>query len=201
MPFLHALNHLGSRSSDYYAILTRGHAFDQVCLECILQKHEYTYVGMIGSKSKVETSMQALRKAGYPQEILKQVYAPIGLSIGAQTPSEIAVSILAQLVQVGAQRGHKVDLPPNVPGVLCTIIEKEGSAPRGIGAWMLVQETGICIGSIGGGAVEHQVTKDALYCWQNNIMEQYRVYDLTQDAAELGMVCGGSIKISFAVRK
>lgn len=201
MPFLHALKHLGSRSSDYYAILTRGHAFDQVCLECILQKHQYTYVGMIGSKSKVATSMQALRQAGYPQEILDQVYAPIGLPIGAQTPSEIAVSILAQLIQVGAEHGHKADLPLNAPGVLCTIVEKEGSAPRGVGTWMLVQETGVCIGSIGGGAVEQQVIKDALYFWKNNVTEQCRVYDLSQDAAELGMVCGGSIKVSFTVRR
>lgn len=133
MSFLRALEQLGSRSGDYYAILTRGHILDHICLESILQKKQYAYVGMAGSKTKVQASMQALRQAGYPLETLEQIHAPIGLPIGAQTPSEIAVSILAQLVQVGAQRGHGGKTTPNVPGVL-TIPQEEGSAPRAPGA-------------------------------------------------------------------
>lgn len=120
MSFLQALKQLGSRSGDYYAILTRGHILDHICLEHILQKKQYAYVGMIGSQSKVQASMRVLRQAGYPQEMLERIYAPIGLPIGAQTPSEIAVSILAQLVQVGARRGHGSKTPPNARGTLHT---------------------------------------------------------------------------------
>ena len=126
---------------------------------------KYAYVGMIGSKTKVAAVRKALEEAGFSREILDGVDAPIGLPIGGQTPAEIAVSIAARLVQVRAALGPGVTKPPEGPGVLCTIVEKHGSAPRGVGAWMLVRPDGTCAGTIGGGAVEHQVKQDALALW------------------------------------
>ena len=97
-PFLEALEALGSRADDYYAILTRGHAFDRECLEHVL-RGKYAYVGMIGSRTKVAAVRQALEGAGFSREILDIVHAPIGLPIGGQTPAEVAVSVAAQLIQ------------------------------------------------------------------------------------------------------
>ena len=102
-PFLKALDALGSRESDYYVILTRGHAHDRDCLEHVL-RGKYAYAGMIGSRTKVAAVKAALEAAGIAREILDGVHSPIGLSIGAQTPAEIAVSIAAELVP--EKRGH-----------------------------------------------------------------------------------------------
>ena len=84
-PFLKALDALGSRESDYYVILTRGHAHDRDCLEHVL-RGKYAYAGMIGSRTKVAAVKAALEAAGIAREILDGVHSPIGLSIGAQTP-------------------------------------------------------------------------------------------------------------------
>lgn len=200
MPFDQALNQLGSRDSDYFAILTRGHAFDKDCLAHVL-RGKYTYVGMIGSRTKVAAVYKALREEGFPQEMLDGVHSPIGLSIGGQTPAEIAVSIAAQLVQVRAALGPGAVRPPEGPGVLCTIVEKHGSAPRGVGAWMLVRPDGSCTGTIGGGAVEYEAKTHALALWQSGGQEEVVEYDLSHAAAELGMVCGGRVKVRFAPRK
>ena len=94
-PFLEALDALGSRESDYYVILTRGHAHDRDCLEHVL-RGKYAYAGMIGSRTKVAAVKAALEAAGIAREILDGVHSPIGLPIGAQTPAEIAVSIVVE---------------------------------------------------------------------------------------------------------
>ena len=86
-PFLEALDALGSRESDYYVILTRGHAHDRDCLEHVL-RGKYAYAGMIGSRTKVAAVKAALEAAGIAREILDGVHSPIGLSIGAQTPAD-----------------------------------------------------------------------------------------------------------------
>lgn len=197
MPFEEALDQLGSRDTDFYAILTRGHAFDKECLAHVL-RGQYAYVGMIGSRTKVAAVYKALREEGFSQEILDGVHSPIGLSIGGQTPAEIAVSIAAQLVQVRAQRGPGAVRPPQEPGMLCTIVEKHGSAPRGVGTWMLVRPDGTCAGTIGGGQVEYQAKLHAQELWASGSQGETVEYDLSHAAAELGMVCGGRVKVTFA---
>lgn len=83
----------------YIVIMTRGHLYDRLILEQALKTHA-TYIGMIGSRSKRKAIYDYLIAKGVTQERLDQVHAPIGLSIGAQTPSEISVSIAAELIQV-----------------------------------------------------------------------------------------------------
>lgn len=200
MPFEEALDQLGSRDTDFYAILTRGHAFDKECLAHVL-RGQYAYVGMIGSRTKVAAVYKALREEGFPQEMLDGVHSPIGLSIGGQTPAEIAVSIAAQLVQVRAQRGPGAVRPPQEPGMLCTIVEKHGSAPRGVGTWMLVRPDGTCAGTIGGGQVEYQAKLHAQELWASGSQGETVEYDLSHAAAELGMVCGGRVKVRFEPRR
>lgn len=196
MPFEAALDKLGSRPSDYYCILTRGHAFDKDCLGHIL-RGQYAYVGMIGSRIKVAAVMEALRGEGVAEDKLRGVHSPIGLRIGGQTPAEIAVSIAAELVQVRSELGTDRTPPPKGPGVLCTIVKKSGSAPRGPGAWMLVKPDGSTQGTIGGGAVEYQARLDALDLLARGGGPIRKTYDLSHAAAELGMVCGGKVDVEL----
>ncbi len=85
--------------NEYVAILTRGHKHDALVLEEVMKKTT-RYVGMIGSRRKSRLILDHLKSKGFEEERLKSVYAPIGLSIDAETPQEIAVSIVAQLIEV-----------------------------------------------------------------------------------------------------
>jgi xanthine dehydrogenase accessory factor len=103
--FSAAFSRLTVNSSSYIAIVTRGHQLDETVLEWAV-KTEARYIGMIGSKNKNEAVFAHLRSRGISEENLQQVHAPIGLDIGAETPEEIAVSIMAELIAVKNQRGH-----------------------------------------------------------------------------------------------
>jgi xanthine dehydrogenase accessory factor len=83
----------------YIVIVTHGHKHDEVVLEWAVGTPA-RYIGMIGSKTKNETVFKHLRARGISQQQLDGVHAPIGLEIGAQTPEEIAVSILAEVIKV-----------------------------------------------------------------------------------------------------
>ena len=85
----------------FVAIVTRGHSFDREVLAQALASHAQ-YVGMIGSKTKREQVYAALRKQGVPGTELAAVCCPIGLSIEAETPQQIAVSIVAELLAARA---------------------------------------------------------------------------------------------------
>jgi xanthine dehydrogenase accessory factor len=83
----------------YAVIVTRGHTHDLDTLRA-LTAMQLRYVGLIGSRAKVKRIYDELRRDGVSPETLKAVHAPIGLDIGAITPQEIAVSILAELIAV-----------------------------------------------------------------------------------------------------
>ena len=82
----------------YYVVVTRGHLGDSACARAIL-KRSFAYFGMIGSRTKVRITREKLLKEGFTEEQLDQIHAPIGLPIGGQMPAEIAVSIMAEIVQ------------------------------------------------------------------------------------------------------
>ena len=85
--------------SDYLAIITRGHSNDEVVLEWAMETPA-RYIGMIGSKSKVLLTYRHLQDKGYDRgELIERVHAPIGLDIGADTPGEIGVAIVAELIR------------------------------------------------------------------------------------------------------
>lgn len=180
----------------YYCVVTRGHKDDFLCVKTILQ-HSYQYLGMIGSKLKVQKTFENLRQAGIAEEKIGTIFAPIGLPIKAVTPAEIAVSILAQIIQ--EKNGKQISsvsgelLEVQEAGTLCIIIEKSGSSPRGVGSMMFVGENQM-IDSIGGGAVEFAVIEEAKKRPQAMIKE----YHLNnEDGGRLGMICGGSNTILF----
>jgi xanthine dehydrogenase accessory factor len=88
----------------YIVAVTRGHQHDEPVIEQAIRT-DARYIGMIGSKRKISRMWKKLIERGADRERLAQVHAPIGLEIGADTPEEIAVSIVAQLIQ--ARRGRK----------------------------------------------------------------------------------------------
>ena len=85
----------------YIVILTRGHIHDKTVLGLALQTSA-GYIGMIGSRRKRDKIYQALRDEGITQEQIARVHSPIGLDIGAETPEELAVSIVGELIQARA---------------------------------------------------------------------------------------------------
>ena len=181
----------------YYAVVTRGHKDDLTCVRTIL-KHPYQYLGMIGSKSKIKTTYENLKKEGVTQEAIDTIYAPIGLNIGARTPAEIAVSILGEIIQVkNAKTTSFISREmANITkkGTLCIIIEKTGSSPRGEGSMMFVTETET-IDTIGGGAVEYAAIEDARANKEGVFIKEYCLSNRT--AENLGMICGGENKVLF----
>ena len=97
--FEHAFESLTISDSAYIVIATRGHRDDLRVLRWAVQTPA-RYIGMIGSKRKAITIYRELLKEGLRPELFDRVRSPIGLDIGATTPEEIAVSILAELVSV-----------------------------------------------------------------------------------------------------
>jgi xanthine dehydrogenase accessory factor len=97
--FTPALRDMPLGPSTYVVVITRGHEHDTDCLTEILEK-EAAYVGLIGSRRRVRIVLEMLAKAGIPDERLKKVFTPIGLPIGADSPEEIALSIVSELVCV-----------------------------------------------------------------------------------------------------
>lgn len=94
----------------YILIITRGHAHDRTVLEWALTKEPY-YTGMIGSRHKVAKVYESLRQEGADDARIAQVHSPIGLDIGAQTPVEIAVSIMGEIIQEKARRNQDGNRP------------------------------------------------------------------------------------------
>lgn len=88
-------------ADDYVVIVTRGHVHDRDVLAQALRT-DAGYVGMIGSRGKRDAVYRSLLESGYTQADLDRVFCPIGLAIGADTPEEIAVSIVGELIRVRA---------------------------------------------------------------------------------------------------
>lgn len=184
----------------YYVVVTRGHAGDTVCARQIL-KRTYKYFGMIGSRRKVSVTREALLREGFPKEMVDSIHAPIGLPIGGETPEEIAVSILAEIIQVkktyreSYMEGSVLKaVQQGLHGVMATVIRKEGSSPRGVGSKMFLDEHGIFYGSIGGGSVEYEAQK---FMKSANGMS-VQSYQLSPgDERNLGMICGGKLDVLF----
>ena len=96
--FSHAFDNLDIDKNSYIVILTRGHLHDQNVLEAALNTKP-AYIGMIGSKTKRDKIYENLEKKGISKKILGKIYSPIGIKIKAQTPEEIAVSIMGEIIQ------------------------------------------------------------------------------------------------------
>jgi len=97
--FEKCFNQLNIDETSYIVIVTRGHLYDGFVLKQAV-KTKARYIGMIGSKRKIRTLYQNLMEEGIAKDALARVYAPIGIDINSETPEEIAVSIVAELIKV-----------------------------------------------------------------------------------------------------
>lgn len=97
--FRSVLDRLVLDEDDYVLATTRGHRMDAQIIERVAASPA-RYVGMLGSRRKREVVLGALEQAGVPRAALERVHVPIGTPIGADTPQEIAISVVAQLIHV-----------------------------------------------------------------------------------------------------
>ncbi len=100
-PFDRALERLGVDGASYVVVVTRGHTHD---LDVLVQalRTPARYIGLMASRSKRARIVSALGEVGFGEDVLARVHSPIGLDIGAETPEELAVSIVAEMIQVRA---------------------------------------------------------------------------------------------------
>lgn len=85
--------------NSYVVIVTRGHEYDEKALKAVIGSSA-SYIGMIGSRNKINGIMKNMQNEGYSNEDINKVYAPIGLDLGGDTPSEIALSIISEIIMV-----------------------------------------------------------------------------------------------------
>jgi xanthine dehydrogenase accessory factor len=88
---------VGKGRGVYVAVVTRGHNEDEECMRAVVAARP-DYVGMIGSRRRTNIVLERLRESGVADEILREVRAPIGLDIGAVSPEEVALAVLAEIV-------------------------------------------------------------------------------------------------------
>ena len=196
-------------------ILTRGHRYDIPCLRQALGR-KLAYVGLMASKTRVAAVKDLLLREGFAAIDLERLHAPIGLEIGALTPEEIAVSIVAEAIRVRRKESptqetrqaefdrvviehlaerkrtaKSVEAPkaPRTPEAIVTVIRTEGSTPRRAGAKMLVFRDGRILGSIGGGYAEGQMIAHAL-----GMSEPFEVCRFGLDSED-AMFCGGYMEV------
>ncbi|MCD7982619.1 MAG: XdhC family protein [Clostridiales bacterium] len=210
--FENSLRQVSGDADTYFVIVTRGHRYDRECLRAIAAK-PHGYIGMIGSRRRVALVKESLAAEGVDKSVLDQVYSPIGLDIGAETPEEIAISVMAQIVEVKNKKknhcGYSKEIlkgilePPEIPGcgaskeVLATIVRRRGSAPRETGTKMLILPDGRTIGTIGGGCVEAEVANRGrqLMIRESFTPELIHVDMTAEEAEDEGMVCGGVLDV------
>lgn len=207
-PFDEGLARVEGDTDTFFVIVTRGHRYDQVCLESIVKKR-HAYIGMIGSNLRVKKVKEAIIENGADKKIVDSVYTPIGLDIGAETPEEIAIAIMAEIIDVKRKKKQSVGYSKEIlraileqntkeeHKILVTIVARKGSAPRSIGTKMLILPDGTCLGTIGGGCVEADIFQKALLMLRTGEMTTKICHvDMTgRDAEDEGMVCGGMIDV------
>ena len=185
----------------YYCIFTHGHLHDEQCLIYAL-RHPHAYIGMIGSKAKIAHCMDVVHNSGITDDMMTKLHTPIGLSINAVTPQEIAIAIMAQIVSVFSTDKNAVSIDAQIVrtaaserGIMARIIKKDGSSPRSVGSMMFVTEKDF-IGTVGGGAIEKIAIDKARELLRKNERLLVESYSL-RPMEPLGMTCGGENTIMF----
>lgn len=197
-------------SRDYVCVLTRGHRWDADCLRAILPGEMPYYLGMIGSRRRVSGLLALLKDEGFDPKRLEKIHTPIGLSIGALTPAEIAISIAAELILERRSLPKEEEVleqtnvdeamlcyaaEADIPKAMILVLETKGSTPAKTGAMMLLDHAGHTFGTVGGGCSEGEALLKARRLLGTGGSEVVYV-DLTNEIAEEeGMVCGGTMKL------
>lgn len=206
-PFEEGIRKIPGDENTFFVIMTRAHLYDQICLEEIVKK-EHAYIGMIGSQRKITTLKRNIIENGGNETDFADLHSPIGLDIGAETPEEIAVAVIAEVIReknrtektpVYSREIVDAVLDPKNSGeqmVLVTIVAREGATPRAVGSRMLVFSEGKVIGTIGGGAAEAAAVRKASEMMASGTAAQLCHLDMEGNrAADDGMSCGGIIDV------
>ncbi len=98
-PFAAAIEALELDRHCYLLSVTRGHAFDEEVLRTALKRRNGAFIGMIGSRRRVRATLERIAEDGVPASELEEVHAPLGVDLGAETPAEIAVSIIGEIIR------------------------------------------------------------------------------------------------------
>ena len=198
-PFEELLQREYDAPSPYFVIFTHGHSYDLDALRYCLS-HRFSYLGMIGSKTKSASQIETVRSEGFPEERIAAIHSPIGLSINAVTPEEIAISIMAEIISVYRKDRKAVTVDTSLvsrmleeDGVVVRIIEKQGSAPRSVGSMMFVNESST-YSTVGGGRIESLAIEEARKLLKSGEEKKIVSYDLGK-GGNAGMICGGSVKL------
>lgn len=189
----------------YYVIMTHGHSYDSRALEWVLRKPA-AYIGMIGSRGKVAATYEKMLEKGFTRSELDRVHSPIGLKIGAVTPEEIAVSIIAEIISVFRSVKNAFTISPSYvesvtgkKGVCARIIEKRGSAPRAVGSELFYSPAeDRFYGTVGGGAVEKATEDECRRMWKTGEKNRIIHYNLSAKG-DLSMICGGDVDMLFSL--
>lgn len=210
--FSAAITGLDIRATDYVCVITRGHRWDGECLRQILSGTLPKYLGMIGSKRRVEGLLGVLSEEGFDPEALSRIHAPIGLKINAQTPAEIAVSICGEMISHKRTyiQTHRNDLlcqtntdytmlrflaESTQPKAYALVLSSTGSTPVKSGAMIAIDYLGSCYGTIGSGCSEAAVmgrARKIMGTGGSCVVE----IDMRNEVAESeGMVCGGTMRV------
>ena len=95
-----SIEHLVSAGRDHYVvIMTFGYRTDDIALRALMKK-EFAYLGLLGSRSKIEKMFDEYRHEGIAEKYLSRIHTPIGIPIKSQTPEEIAISIAAEIIKI-----------------------------------------------------------------------------------------------------
>jgi xanthine dehydrogenase accessory factor len=97
--FAAAASQMNLGANSYAVVVTRGHKGDTEALRAVVGKG-LRFVGLLGSRPKLVHLVSALEESGVPAEVLAEIHCPLGIEIGAVSPEEIAVSVLAQMIAV-----------------------------------------------------------------------------------------------------
>lgn len=90
---------LPTNSNTFIVVATHGHVHDQIAVESTIRK-DYRYLGAIGSRNKIKTMFGSMIEKGFEEELINGVHSPIGLALGGNSPEDIAVSIMAEIIMV-----------------------------------------------------------------------------------------------------
>lgn len=191
-----------------FIIATRGHSHDALCLENIMRRN-FLYAGMIGSRTKIQKTKNLMLSKGFTEEDFKNIHTPIGLPIGGQTPEEISISIIAEIIKIINENPKsyfsdtikRAILESDSPLVLAKIVNKQGSSPRGLGSQMIIRSDGSSSDTIGGGTIEFLCINDGVKLLEDQNPHPFvKRYVLSnEEAAGIGMWCGGAVDVLFDI--
>ncbi len=204
--FKTALQGIEGGGDTYFIIVTRGHRYDHECI-CSIAEKDHAYIGLMGSRRRTAIVKERLIEDGVGRDLVDSIHTPIGLEIGSETPEEIAVSIMAEIISVRSRNKKQPGFSDEIMSgllngsdemILSSIAARRGSAPRDVGSRMLVKRDGSTIDTIGGGCVEaYVISRSKELLKDKDRSAELLKLSLSDDGEGINeeTVCGGELEI------